>query len=125
MINYEILPPLVTNILVLIILFKVLSAKDSKDEYFVNMAILDRIINDYVTLVINTKINHLQISHDLNPESKVNSIKLYETKVNTLIADSVAEIVKLLSNNTKKYLRSKFTNEALYILITNQIKSIL
>lgn len=120
---YQILPPLVTNIIVIVILLVILNrSNQSKDDYFVNMAILERIINDYVTIVVNNKVDQLQKDHDLNPESKVNSIKLYEIKVNELISKSVIEIIKLLSIDTRKYFKKKFTNQALGLLITNHIK---
>lgn len=96
---------------------------DSKDSYLINVAILERVIDDYVTLVVDKEIELLRRQHNLDPESKINSINSFELKVNELLKVSVVEIIKLLTKDIRKYFKVRFSDRSLALLITNRVKS--
>jgi hypothetical protein len=112
--------------LLLIIVFLILNQKrsETKDEFLINLAVLDHVIDDYVQIVYQSKIDKLKLAHNLNPESKLNAIKSYENKVNILISETTVDIIKLLTKQTSKQLRKRFSDKSLALYISNKIRNI-
>lgn len=109
-------------ILLIIISWKFLDRYNFKDYHIVQLSILEHLLNDYINLVLQNKIRILQRQHDLNPESKVNSIKTYEKKISKLVSISTLEIIQILPPKTRRYLLKNIGGKALSIMISNHIK---
>jgi len=121
LINLEI----IIVLLILIVIILILNQKnESKDEFLINLAVLDHVIDDYVQIVYLGEIEKLRLLHNLNPESKLNSIKSYEAKVNVLITTTTMDIIKLLSKQTSKQLRKRFSDKSIALYISNKIRNV-
>ena len=106
---------------VLILIYKEVCG-NSRDEYVISMSTLERVISDYVTVVLTKEIQSLRKDHNLNPESKLNSIIAFEKKVNDVVSESSYAIMKMLAPKTLKTLQKRFSNNSLALLIINKIK---
>lgn len=114
---------LIVLVLVLFVLLNKEGKIETKDDFLINLAVLDRVIDDYVQIIHNAKIDVLRSMHNLNPESQVNSIKSFEVKVNETIKTSTIEIMNLLTRTTKKTLLKRFSSRSLALFISNKIKN--
>lgn len=99
--------------------------RNSKDEYVINLSILERLIDDYVNTVLIKEIQQNKRQYNLDPESKINSVLAFEKKCNDLIGVASLEILKMISPKTLKYLSIRFSDESLALLIINKIKQTL
>ena len=116
---------IISVLLVCIILILFIQNKkvSTQDEFLINLAILDHVIDDYIAIVYSTKIKNLGMLYNIDPESKVNAIKSYEKKVNETIAESTKEIIELLSKSTIKYLKIRFSDKSIALHITNKLRN--
>ena len=96
----------------------------SKDVFLINLAVLDHVIDDYIQIIFNSKIEQHKVLYNLNPESKVNSIKSYKNKVNVIISESTIEIIKLLTKQVRRNLKKSFSDKSLALYISNKISTI-
>lgn len=110
-------------ILLVLILFKNQNSV-SKDIFLINLAVLDHVIDDYIQIIFNSKIEQHKVLYNLNPESKVNSIKSYKSKVNAIISESTVEIIKLLTKQVRRNLKKSFSDKSLALYISNKISTI-
>lgn len=123
MINIEII--LLVAVILLILVTNILNQKsETKDEFLINLAVLDHVIDDYVQVVYVSKVTILKTMYNLDPTSKVNSIKSFEAKLNELVKDSTLEIIKMLSKQTSKNLRKRFSDKSIALYISNKIRNI-
>ena len=121
MISIEIL--LVCIVILLLVLIN--QKKDiNKDEFLINLAVLDHVIDDYVQIVYVNKIEVLKKLHNLNPESQLNSIKSFEIKLNNLTKETTMDIIKLLTTHTSKQLRLRFSDKSLALYISNKLRNV-
>jgi len=95
---------------------------NTKDEYVINLSVLEHVIDDYITMILEKKIQTVRRNYNLDPESKINSIIAFEKRVNEIISESSMEILKLIAPKTLKSLRQRFSNKSLALLIINRIK---
>ena len=95
--------------------------KDDLEVFQINITIMERVIDDYVELVLKNEIASIKSNHDLNTQSPTNSIKLFNTKKNELVAQTTIKIINLLSRENRKYLLRKFTDQTLGLMITSRI----
>jgi hypothetical protein len=95
----------------------------SKDEFLINLAVLDHVIDDYVAIIFSTKLKSLGLLYNLDPESKLNAIKSYEKKINETVAQSTKEVIDLLSKKTKTNLQQRFSDKSIALYITNKLKT--
>ena len=109
---------------VLILIYKSIF-KNSKDEYVINLSVLERIIDDYVNTILSKKIQQDKKNYNLDPESKLNSVLSFEKKVNENISEASIDILKILSPEVSKSLSKKFSRKALALLVINKIKQML
>ncbi len=110
--------------LVLILIYKSIF-KNSKDEYVINLSVLERVIDDYVSTILSKKIQQDKKNYNLDPESKLNSVLSFEKKVNENISEASIDILKILSPEVSKSLSKKFSRKALALLVINKIKQML
>ena len=110
--------------IVLILIYKSIF-KNSKDEYVINLSVLERIIDDYVNTILSKKIQQDKKNYNLDPESKLNSVLSFEKKVNENISEASIDILKILSPEVSKSLSKKFSRKALALLVINKIKQML
>ena len=109
---------------VLILIYKSIF-KNSKDEYVINLSVLERIIDDYVNTILSKKIQQDKKNYNLDPESKLNSVLSFEKKVNENISEASIDILKILSPEVSKSLSKKFSRKSLALLVINKIKQML
>lgn len=112
---------LIVLVLILVILLK--KEPESKEDFLINLAVIERVIDDYIQIVYNPQIDYLRTQHNLNPESKLNSIKSFEIKVNDITKVSTLEIMNILSKYTKKQLLKRFSSRSLALFISNKIRN--
>ena len=110
--------------IVLILIYKSIF-KNSKDEYVINLSVLERVIDDYVNTILSKKIQQDKKNYNLDPESKLNSVLSFEKKVNEQISEASIDILKILSPEVSKSLSKKFSRKALALLVINKIKQML
>lgn len=110
--------------LVLILIYKSIF-QNSKDEYVINLSVLERVIDDYVSTILSKKIQQDKKNYNLDPESKLNSVLSFEKKVNENISEASIDILKILSPEVSKSLSKKFSRKALALLVINKIKQML
>ena len=110
--------------IVLILIYKSIF-KNSKDEYVINLSVLERVIDDYVNTILSKKIQQDKKNYNLDPESKLNSVLSFEKKVNEQISEASMDILKILSPEVFKSLSKKFSRKALALLVINKIKQML
>ena len=110
--------------IVLILIYKSIF-KNSKDEYVINLSVLERIIDDYVNTILSKKIQQDKKNYNLDPESKLNSVLSFEKKVNENISEASIDILKILSPEVSKSLSKKFSRKSLALLVINKIKQML
>ena len=110
--------------IVLILIYKSIF-KNSKDEYVINLSVLERVIDDYVNTILSKKIQQDKKNYNLDPESKLNSVLSFEKKVNENISEASIDILKILSPEVSKSLNKKFSRKALALLVINKIKQML
>ena len=106
---------------ILLMIYKEIYSRN-KDEYIRDLSILERVIDDYVEIVLKKKIQTEKKNYNLDPSSRINSILSFEKKINQILSDSSVEILKMLSRKTSKNLRKRFSNNSLALLIINRIK---
>ena len=116
---------LLTVVQVFLILIYKSIFKNSKDEYVINLSVLERIIDDYVNTILSKKIQQDKKNYNLDPESKLNSVLSFEKKVNENISEASIDILKILSPEVSKSLSKKFSRKALALLVINKIKQML
>jgi len=116
---------LLTVVQVFLILIYKSIFKNSKDEYVINLSVLERVIDDYVNTILNKKIQQDKKNYNLDPESKLNSVLSFEKKVNEQISEASMDILKILSPEVSKSLSKKFSRKALALLVINKIKQML
>lgn len=105
-----------------IISFRNTLKKFNKDEFLVNNHLLENIVNTYKDIILEDKQAHLKASHDINPDSKTNSIKLYNAKYNDLLKDSSKEIFRQLSKTTLNNLLTYYSKNGLILHIIHLLK---
>lgn len=115
---------LVIIILILVILLNQTKENNTKEEFLINLAVLDHVIDDYIQIVYNSKVEVLRKLHNLDPASPLNSIKSFETKMNTLLSETTMDIIKLLTKQTSNQLRKRFSDKSLALYISNKIRNI-
>lgn len=116
---------LLTVVQVFLILIYKSIFKNSKDEYVINLSVLERVIDDYVNTILSKKIQQDKKNYNLDPESKLNSVLSFEKKVNEQISEASIDILKILSPEVSKSLSKKFSRKALALLVINKIKQML
>jgi hypothetical protein len=112
----------ISQIIILLVLFKTVNPQ-TKDEFLINLAVLDHVIDDYVQIILNTKLKSLGLLYNTDPESKLNAIKSYEKKINETIAQATQEVIGLLSKKTKKTLQKRFSDKSIALYITNKLRA--
>lgn len=95
----------------------------SKDEFLINLAVLDHVIDDYISIIFSTKLKGLGKLYNIDPESKLNAIKSYDKKVIETIAESTQEVINLLNQRTKKELQMRFSDKSIALYITNKLRN--
>jgi len=106
---------------ILLMIYKEIYSRD-KDEYIRDLSILERVIDDYVEIILKKKIQAEKKNYNLDPASRINSIISFEKKINQIFTESSVEILKLLSKRTAKNLRKRYSDNSLALLIINRIK---
>ena len=97
---------------------------DFKDEYLIYTTVLEQVINNYKTLVLDEKVTNLRKNYDIDPQSKTNAIKIYQKEYNELLRQSSIEIMgKHLSKNTRDKLLEFYSEESLILHILNLLRS--
>jgi hypothetical protein len=110
-------------VIIFLVIISLRKDTNAKDEFLVNLSVLERVIDDYVQIVYNQKIEVLRSQHNLNADSKINSIKLFESKTNEVLKISTIEVINLLTRYTKKQLLKRFSSRSLALFISNKIRS--
>jgi len=112
-------------VLIILIILILLNKKETsnQDDFLINLAVLDHVINGYAAIIYTGKITQLRALHNLDPASKINSIQSYEHKVNLLIAETTSEIMKLLTRSTKRDLYKRFSRKSIALYISNKIRN--
>ena len=122
----EVLPTIQT-ILLLGILIGVLKKPSiripfTKDNFTVSSHILETIVEEHKILILNDEIKKLKKEHDIDPNSKTNSIELYNEKYNKLLNKASKEIFRKISPNTLKTLLNFYTRDGLIVHIIFLLK---
>jgi hypothetical protein len=113
----------VVQIILIKIYEKIYSNK--KDQYIVALTTLEKVVDNYLDVVLEKKVNLIKKDYNLDPTSKVNSIIAFEKRVNELISESSLDIMKSLSPKVLKTLTQYFSNNSLALLIINRIRNLL
>jgi len=95
---------------------------NSRDEYIINISVLEHIIDDYYNMILEKDVQRVRKKYNLDPESKVNSIIAFEKQVNELITKSSVDIIKMLTPRIRKCLGKRFSDNSLALIIINRIK---
>ena len=93
----------------------------TSDRSIVILAALDVTIINYCNAVFSKKVKELAKQHNLNPESKMNSILSYHRKIGELTTESTIEIMKLLSSDVRNILSIYYTDKTLALIISNKL----
>jgi hypothetical protein len=96
--------------------------KNYKDDYIINLSVLERIIDDYVNTILIKEIRQIKRKYNLDPESKINSVLAFEKKCNEIISEASLEILKMITSKMSKSLYRQFSKESLALLIINRVK---
>lgn len=106
---------------ILLIYFKTKKEKSiSTDEFLVVAKILESIVDNYKIAIFDYKIKQLQSQYDINPNSQVNSIKIYKEEVNKLVASSTKDIINnYFSSDLRKILYKYYNATSLSMIILN------
>ena len=110
--------------LIVIILIALLRKNTTPiEEFNVSLSSLNTILTVYKDNVLIPKIKVLQKEHDLNPESKSNSIKLYEKQKEELINNSVQETFsRFLDKRLVAKLERYYTRDGLILFIVTYFR---
>lgn len=79
-------------------------------------------ITNYCEAVFLKKVKELSKQHNLNPDSKTNSILSYQKKLNELISDATIDIIKLLPKYVRNVLSIYYTDKSLALIISNKLR---
>ena len=112
-------------IALIVIILVILLRKNTTpiEEFNVSLSSLNTILTVYKDNVLIPKIKVLQKEHDLNPESKSNSIKLYEQQKEELISNAVQETFsKFLDKRLVAKLERYYTRDGLILFIVTYFR---
>ena len=112
-------------IALIVIILVILLRKNTTpiEEFNVSLSSLNTILTVYKDNVLIPKIKILQKEHDLNPESKSNSIKLYEQQKEELISKAVQETFsKFLDKRLVAKLERYYTRDGLILFIVTYFR---
>ena len=113
------------TIALIVIILIILLRKNTTpiEEFNVSLSSLNTILTVYKDNVLIPKIKVLQKEHDLNPESKSNSIKLYEQQKEELISKAVQETFsKFLDKRLVAKLERYYTRDGLILFIVTYFR---
>lgn len=106
----------------IIILYLYNRSKKSIDDFQLAIVILNQLIEDYTSVILVSQIKYLKSQHDLNKESKTNSIKLYQEKINKLLSKSVVDIINQLSPQIKRILLRNYSVKMFALVIQHRLQ---
>lgn len=95
------------------------------DRITVVCDVFNTTITNYCDVVFLKKVKELAKQHNLNPDSKMNSILSYQKKLNNLISDTTVDIIRLLPNHVHTILNIYYTDKALALIISNKLSQII
>lgn len=117
---------LVILIVLLVVVLTILYLhRRSETRFTTSVAVLESIIDTYCSVVFLKKVESLAKEHNLDPNSKINSIIRYNTEIKKLISISTVEIMKLLTPEIRNILSLYYTKNALALIISNKLKKTL
>lgn len=116
---------LVLFILLVVVLTILYLHRRSETRFTVSIAVLENIIDTYCSVVFLKKVESLAKEHNLDPNSKINSIVKYNSEIKKLISISTVEIMKLITPEIRHILSLYYTKNALALIISNKLKKTL
>lgn len=124
MYNYLIIFFLLTQSVLLLLIFTKFRNLDTKDNDFViSNGIVLALINFYFDMILQDKIDALKLQFDLDPKSKTQSYKAFNDSYNILLANSAKDIMKnYLSKNCLNILLKHYSVDGLALMIISNLK---
>lgn len=96
----------------------------SSEELVCCLHTLDHVVESYIQQVFIIRLNLLKSKYNLDPKSRVNSIKLYQKEFKNLLKSSSLEIVNYISKDVYDSLLKYYSEDGLFLIIISKLQSV-